>query len=123
MQRSLVYKSQLWKILEYHDLRLRDLISMQIDKTSIKYDILQKNDSETPNYTNYTLKFSNYFPFRDHKLKDKEFPLYFTLQANDYSKANLVMKLVNSESLSYDPQSKLPSICLLYTSPSPRDRS
>jgi len=112
MQRSLVYKSRLWKILEYHDLRLRDLISMQIDKTSIKYEIKRKNDSETPNYNDYILKLLNYFPFRDRELIDEDFPLYFTLQANDYSKANLVKELVNSESLSYDPQSKLPNIKL-----------
>jgi len=48
-RRSIVYKSQLWSILEYHDARLRNLIFSQIDKISLKYKILRNNDIEAKN--------------------------------------------------------------------------
>lgn len=111
-QRSVVYKSQLWSILEYHDMRLRDLIFKQIDKISLIYEILRNDDLEAKNDKNIFIKLANRLPFGLFKLKDEKSPLYFSFQFNEFSNLSLLKDLINSESLSFDSQDKLPIIKL-----------
>ena len=111
-QRSIVYKSQLWSILEYHDARLRNLIFSQIDKISLKYKILRNNDIEAKNDKETYIKIANRLPFELYKLKNENTMLYFSFQFNEFSNVRLLKDLINSESLRYDSQDKLPIIRL-----------
>ena len=77
-QRSIVYKSQLWSILEYHDARLRNLIFKQIDKISLKYEILRNNELEAKSDKNVFIKLAKRLPFGVYKLKDEGSPLHFS---------------------------------------------
>lgn len=111
-QRSIVYKSQLWSILEYHDARLRDLTYKQIEKISLKYEILRNDDLKAKDDKNIFIKIANRLPFGRYKLNNEESPLYFSFQFNEFSNLSLLKDLINSESLSFDSQDKLPLIKL-----------
>ena len=111
-QRSIVYKSQLWSILEYHDARLRNLIFSQIDKISLKYKILRNNDIEAKNDKETYIKIANRLPFELYKLKNENSMLHFSFEFNEFSNVRLLKDLINSKSLRYDSQDKLPIIRL-----------
>ena len=111
-QKSIVFKSGLWSILEYHDARLRDLIYKQIEKISLEYNILKNDVSEEKTDKNIIIKLTNRLPFGLYKLKDEKSPLYFSFQFNESSNIKLLTNLINSESLSFDSQDRLPIIKL-----------
>ena len=107
-QRSIVFKSQLWTIIENHDTKLRKLISKQIERLSLRYKVLSQENLGAKINKDIFIKFETRFPFGLYKLEGREEILYFSLEIGATSNFIPLKSLINIKSLSFDAQDKLP---------------